>query len=158
MVFQWSASMSVGVPELDADHRCLVRIVNLLEDARGSDAGRIIETVLDTLGVYCRFHFDREERVMARCGFPAVATHRAEHRSFSETTARWWDKRRKKPSETVARELREFLTNWLCHHILIQDMAYKPYVTKAGNVGAVVSTGPSPLRCHSADVVSADNI
>jgi hemerythrin len=28
--FSWSEGMSFGVPALDADHRCIVRIINLL--------------------------------------------------------------------------------------------------------------------------------
>jgi hemerythrin len=50
--FAWSEEMSVGVPALDADHRCIVRIIDLLHDVEGEDARRVIETVLDTLVVY----------------------------------------------------------------------------------------------------------
>jgi len=46
--FAWTEAMSVGVPALDADHRCLVRIINLLEDADGDDDGRVIEIVINT--------------------------------------------------------------------------------------------------------------
>ena len=81
--FAWSEEMSVGVPALDADHRCLVRIVNLLRDVEGEDARRAVETVLDTLVVYCRYHFAREERVMAWCRFPGVGVHRGEHEEFA---------------------------------------------------------------------------
>jgi hemerythrin len=42
--FVWSEQMSVGVPALDADHRCLVRLVNLLRDIEGEDARRAVET------------------------------------------------------------------------------------------------------------------
>ena len=85
--FVWTEAMSVGVSTLDADHRCLVRIINLLHDAEGNDTGRVIEIVMEALNRYARFHFAREEQVMAACGFPALGVHRAEHVSFSRSLA-----------------------------------------------------------------------
>lgn len=129
--FAWTEAMSVGVPALDADHRCLVRIINLLEHAEGNDVRRVIDIVMDTLDVYCRYHFAREEKVMASCGFPALAFHRREHNGFCRAIARM-----AKPDADAAdaKELLEFLKTWLLHHILIQDMAYKPYVASTPHV------------------------
>jgi hemerythrin len=135
----WSEAMSVGVPALDADHRCLVRIISLLHDAEDEEARRTVETVLETLVVYCRYHFAREEQVMARCGFPALTFHRAEHEEFTRMVARLREKHGGAVDAAMARELLDCLTAWLRHHILIQDMAYKPYV--ADDEGAVQRTG-----------------
>lgn len=124
----WTDAMSVGVPMLDADHRCLVRIINLLSDVNETDAPHVVRTVLDTLLVYGHFHFDREERVMAATSFPGAAVHVAEHRTFSKYVdglRRAFDARR---AGATASDLFDYLTDWLRHHILIQDMAYKPYV------------------------------
>lgn len=142
--------MSVGVPALDADHRSIVRIVNLLQDIEGEDARRIVETVLDTLSVYCRYHFAREERVMAWCGFPGVASHRGEHEGFTLALARLHQQYAMERDPAVVGELRDRLTRWLCHHILIQDMAYKPYVLAAegGDTVADEAGQPPPLRRH----------
>jgi hemerythrin-like metal-binding protein len=126
--FAWSEEMSVGVPALDADHRCIVRIIDLLHDVEGEDARRVIETVLDTLVVYCRYHFAREEGVMEWCGFPGVEFHRGEHEGFARFVALLRQRYAAQGDSAIAGELRDYLTRWLCHHILIQDMAYKPYV------------------------------
>ena len=133
--FQWSKEMSVGVSTLDSDHKCLIRIIDLLHDIRDQeDSHRMIETVLDTLLLYGRHHFAREERVMAACGFPGRSVHHSEHQGFAKYVQGLRKRFREAGDPRMASELLEYLTDWLRHHILIQDMAFKPYV--AGKPGA----------------------
>lgn len=134
--FAWSQAMSVGVPALDADHRCLVRIISLLQDVEAEESQRVIDMVLDTLVVYGRYHFAREEQVMRGCGFPALDFHQREHRDFTRFIAGLRGQAETKQGRTAAQALLEYLITWLRHHILIQDMAYKPYV---GDVQAAES-------------------
>lgn len=148
--FAWTEAMSVGVPALDADHRCLVRIINLLEEAGPGDS-RLIETVINTLGSYCQYHFAREEQVMSACSFPALAFHRHEHEGFCRAIA---DINARKADAATAEELLDFLKAWLLHHILIQDMAYKPYVADAPDVelsSALAANLPSIDAIRQAD-------
>jgi hemerythrin-like metal-binding protein len=133
--FAWTEAMSVGVPALDADHRCLVRIINLLEDTEGDD-DRVIEIVINTLDIYCRYHFAREEQVMNACKFPALAFHRHEHEGFCRAIA---EMNERKTDAAAAQDLLEYLKAWLLHHILIQDMAYKPYVAEALDLDEVTT-------------------
>jgi hemerythrin len=125
--FVWNEAMSVGMPALDADHRCLIRIINLLEDAEGRDVERVIPLVMETLDLYCRYHFAREERIMRACGFPELAFHCREHDEMRQAIAAR-SAGGARPAD--APELLEYLKAWLLHHILIQDMAYKPYVAQ----------------------------
>lgn len=124
----WNEAMSVGVPMLDADHRCLMRIINLLSDVSDADAAAVIETVLETLLIYAQFHFAREEQVMSCYNFPGAKIHTGEHREFLNVIADLHQRWRQRSDPGLASELLDYLTKWLAHHILIQDMAYKPYV------------------------------
>jgi len=146
--FQWSKEMSVGVAAIDSDHRCLIRIINLLHGIRDQeDSQRMIETVLDTLLIYCRHHFAREERVMATCRFPGRAFHCSEHQGFSKHVQGLRKRFRGKGDPKMAGELLDYLSNWLRHHILIQDMAFKPFVAgKAQAEQAARDAGPSLLN------------
>ena len=146
--FSWSEGMSVGVPALDADHRCIVRIINLLQDVEGEDARRVIETVLDTLVVYCRYHFAREERVMAWCGFPGVGFHQEEHEGFAHVLTRLRQRCAAEGDSAIVGDLQDCLTRWLCHHILIQDMAYKPYVLVADGADVLMDETTQPRGDH----------
>lgn len=124
--------MSVGLTELDDDHRTLIKIINHL-NANVGEAMRL-ETVrqcLLALRRYAEFHFAREERVMIACNFPGIDVQKSEHRDFikriQEVTQRF-DADPPAASTVVNDELLGFLKEWLNHHILIEDMAYRPYV------------------------------
>jgi hemerythrin len=143
--FQWTEAMSVGVPTLDADHKCLMRIINLLcELDREERAKATVETVLDTLKLYGRTHFKREERVMDAVRFPGGAFHRAEHQNFVRHIE-FLRSRLASGRPEPTRELFDYLTGWLRHHILIQDMAYKPYVSNAPNAESVAKDAAPPM-------------
>jgi hemerythrin len=45
----------------------------------------------------------------------------------------------------MAAELLEYLTGWLRHHILIQDMAFKPYVLGVSRVDDIAQAAGPPL-------------
>jgi hemerythrin-like metal-binding protein len=121
--------MSVGVPAIDSDHKCLIRIIDLLDEIHDQeDSQRMIDTVLDTLLVYSRHHFAREERVLAACRFPGRAFHHSEHQGFAQHIQSLRKRFSGKGDLKMASELLDYLVGWLRHHILIQDMAFKPYV------------------------------
>jgi hemerythrin len=144
--FEWSEAMSVGVQALDSDHKCLVRIINLLDEVHDSkEASRTIETVLDTLMLYGRFHFAREEKVMATCEFPGTSFHMAEHQGFARYISTLRERYGRKADAEMASELLQYLTGWLRHHILIQDMAFKPYVMGVDSVDEVARAAGPPL-------------
>ena len=126
--FEWTEAMSVGVPSLDADHKAMIRIINLLCKIDEEGGAQTMDVVLDTLVAYSQFHFGREERVMEVCGFPETLFHRTEHAGFAEYVRRLRNLHGGVQDPAVVAELLEYLSDWLRHHILIQDMAYKPFV------------------------------
>ena len=142
--FAWTENMSVGVPTLDADHRCIVRIINTLQDVDEENADCVVDRALDSLVAYCRYHFAREERVMRGCGFPALDFHRGEHEGFTRFVCDLRQRYARQTDSAIIDELREYLARWLCHHILIQDMAFKPYVLAASNAGVFSNSLSSP--------------
>jgi hemerythrin len=131
--FAWSEEMSVGVPALDADYRGIIRIINMLQGADKENAGKFADAALDRLVAYCDCHFAREEQVMIRCGFPGLEFHRGEHEGFTRFVSGLRERYTRQADTSIIDELHDYLTRWLCHHILIQDMAYKPYVLAAAD-------------------------
>ena len=125
----WTSVMSVGVPELDEDHRVLIRIINQLAD---SDAGEnhvgILRQCLYSLLRYAEFHFAREEKVMSACAFPGLVHHKEEHKAFTDHMRRLaeaLDDDDLPAAEIVNKDLLTYLKDWLNHHILIEDMSYR---------------------------------
>ena len=85
----WSEEFSVGIPEIDAQHKVLLDILNALNRA-GQDSRSVRRTrnllwdKLEELNEYAAFHFMTEEKLM-REHLPAdasMARHVAEHRQY----------------------------------------------------------------------------
>lgn len=121
--------MSVGEPHLDSDHRALIALINRLHDQlEWGEPRASLDDVFESLIAYIAHHFAREEDVMAAAGAPAQDKHKGEHQSFSQDMRYIRDRYINGGDGGIGTELLDFLKNWLNHHILIQDMAYKPYV------------------------------
>jgi len=125
----WSEEMSVGIPELDEDHKTLIRVINQLDANAGNKARRdSVRQSLVALQRYAEFHFAREENVMAACAYPGLEDHREEHRRFIERIRQLNARFAENPessAEVVNDELLTFLRDWLTHHIMIEDKAYR---------------------------------
>ena len=120
----WSDEMSVGHAELDRDHQRLIGILNNLGVNMEQGNRNIVEFVLDDLAHYAEVHFRREERHLEDIGFADLVRHRAIHDGISLRIedAKW--KYFQGFSATLENELLVFLTTWLNHHILVEDMRY----------------------------------
>lgn len=126
--YEWSDSMSVGVELLDSDHKALIRLINRLHTALENDADSAqLKDIFAKLALYVERHFEREEQVMEACGYPETSQHEEEHRRFAENMRYQRDRYFSAGESGIGEELLVSLKNWLNHHILIQDMAYKPY-------------------------------
>ena len=131
---QWTPAMSVGLRELDDDHKLLIDVINRLEASTENGGKReVARNCLMSLRRYAEFHFAREEKVMTACEFPGIGVQKQEHRDFieriREVTGRF-DADPEDSARVVNTELLDYLKNWLSHHILIEDMAYRPFVER----------------------------
>jgi hemerythrin len=130
----WTSAMSVGLPELDEDHRVLIRIINqLAESATDDDHVGVLRQCLYSLLRYAEFHFAREEKVMTACDFPALTHHKQEHRAFTDhmqALAKALEEDEPPTAEIVNQDLLDYLKDWLNHHILIEDMSYRRLVER----------------------------
>ena len=124
--------MSVGLPELDDDHRGLIAILNQLAKDRGdADRAAAVRQCIVALRRYAEAHFAREESVLSACGYRAIEQHKEEHEDFIQKIKEVGRKIDEDPdgaSEQVSQALLNFLKDWLNHHILIEDMAYRPTI------------------------------
>lgn len=122
----WDEGMSVGLEEMDEDHRRLVELINRLSGAKDIEDAALVEQVLDELLDYTVVHFAREEAYMRAVGFPLMDEHCLMHakltRKVEEIRLDYFLGKR----ECLGAETLQFLKDWLCHHILVEDMKYNP--------------------------------
>jgi hemerythrin len=118
MAFEWSASLVVGVPEIDEQHQELFRRAErLIRALRAGDRSEV-EPLIRYLTDYAVSHFEAEERCMAREGYPGLPAHRAAHQAFRDDfQALVRDYQRKGPTPLVALTIHNWLSDWLRRHI-----------------------------------------
>jgi hemerythrin len=126
--FTWSQEMSVGVDLIDSDHQALIRLINELHDTlEDDDYPSLPGDIFDRLVEYIEFHFLREEAVMQACSYPNARSHQVEHGRFTHEIRYIRDRYIRGEETEAAEKLLYFLKNWLRRHILVEDMAYRPY-------------------------------
>lgn len=123
-VFKWNAKYETGLPEVDAQHRGLVEIINHLGDQRidgGSPAE--LEATLGKLAAYARFHFETEDALMRSTGISAehLADHSRTHELFLSEIKEIAAQAGGDVMVAVDRLL-QYLVKWLAFHILGQDL------------------------------------
>jgi len=140
-IMHWTSKMSVGVQEIDEDHKKLISVINrLAEDADKEDRKLAVRQSIAALLRYAEFHFAREEKMMTVARYPGLAEHKIEHRDFVtkiKDLNRLFDDDPEGVTNFVRDTLLDFLRDWLNHHILIEDKAYQACVT--GNPDAIAA-------------------
>lgn len=128
---KWTRRMSVGVPELDHDHKGLLAVINELEVHTTNDVEEeVVRRSLNWLLRYAQTHFAREQAVMRSCNFPMLSEHIDEHRDFvnrMQETIASFDESQVGPVDETRDVLITYLENWWRHHILAKDMKYRRF-------------------------------
>ncbi|MDP7287788.1 MAG: bacteriohemerythrin [Phycisphaerae bacterium] len=123
----WTEEFSVGVEKLDEQHKILIGMINkLIRDPQAATRSETVSDVLGEMTNYALEHFAFEENLMAEHGYPQSKGHVKEHRAFQETTSKFCTATAVDVLG-VPEMLLEHLSEWLVHHILEIDMAYRPF-------------------------------
>ncbi len=124
----WDHILSVGVDEIDDDHRKLVSLFNMLNHSiTEGDAPDYLEAILKELISCTVWHFSHEERLMLKYGYEGIAEHKTEHQELIQS-ARELQQKILQAGNLVANEDIEFLERWLTEHILTADMRLGAYL------------------------------
>jgi hemerythrin-like metal-binding protein len=129
---EWSPALSVGLESIDGQHRVLVAYINQLSSAilRGQP-GSVLGQVLSGLDGYTRIHFRHEERLFKMHGWDEGTEHADTHRAF-ERQLQDFQQRFAAGDTSLAMAVMKFMIQWLGEHILLDDMAYSPFLKEHG--------------------------
>ena len=121
----WSHHLSVGVEEIDAQHRELYRRVDEFFRALSEQRGRSeIQPLVRYLSAYVVQHFSAEQQMMELSEYAGMGDHMAEHTWFEEELRRLLGQLDLEgPTLDVARGLSALLSEWLDHHLETTDRA-----------------------------------
>ncbi|MGE4506900.1 MAG: bacteriohemerythrin [Desulfovibrionaceae bacterium] len=128
----WSNATAVGLETVDEQHRKLFDILNDLHAAtmEGQEQSAL-RAIFNELIEYTVYHFENEEELHARYGFPDAAEHKREH---DKLTAQAVELQRQfeEGSATVSFDLLDFLHGWLMDHTIGMDMAMASHLKGKG--------------------------
>lgn len=126
----WGKILSVGVDEIDEDHRKLVGIFNILNHAvQEGESPEYLAAALEELINCTVWHFSHEERLMLKHRYPEMAEHKAEHGDLIQS-AQKLQQELLNADKAVADEHIVFLERWLTEHILTADGRLGAYLAQ----------------------------
>lgn len=124
----WKADYSVGVDEIDEQHKQLFNVVNTFLSAKAQ--GKKDEVLKETfihLVEYTTFHFSTEEKHMEKNKYYGLTEHKRQHEVLIKQVVQILQNL-KNGKELVYDDLASLLKVWLLKHILDQDKQYGYYL------------------------------
>jgi len=85
MKLQWTPDFSVGVEEIDSQHKELFERINDLDSAmKQGRAKEEVVRLVEFLNKYAIVHFGAEEKYMTDYDYPGYALHKTKHDWFKK--------------------------------------------------------------------------
>ena len=139
---QWSEDLDTGIHVIDEQHKRIVAYINELHVASETGNDEKTKEVLEGLLDYTMTHFQFEEELQEKAGYPFLKAHQRVHEIFMRRIA---DLRaRSNQGENILPDLLSMLKVWLVSHIKGDDRDYVESVSKmlgAENKGSSASDG-----------------
>ncbi len=128
---EWRPEYSVGNLTLDIQHQRLLALckrVSAYEFRRDKSSLEEFHSILNELASYATKHFQTEEDILRRVGYPGLADQKREHDAYSENLVEFmFDAINGEPDKA---SLLSYLESWWIDHILVSDMAYRAYLLR----------------------------
>ena len=126
----WDEILSVGVEEIDEDHRKLLNIFNILNHSvMAEESSDYLAATLAELINCTVWHFSHEERLMLKHRYEGIEEHKAEHQELINS-AKELQQEILQADKPMVDEHIEFLERWLTEHILTADLRLGSYLSQ----------------------------
>ena len=128
----WNHECIVGVKAMDDQHGIIMDTMNDLREmiVQGRER-KVIGEQLDRLIEFTQMHFESEEQLLEKQGFPGLTDHRAAHaRLMSQIQTAVEHAKHSEDVEIQA--LFHFLRTWYMEHIEGLDQQYGPWLNQRG--------------------------
>lgn len=123
---RWDPKISVGVEEIDLEHRTFVLLINQLDEYQAQP--EMVRRILLALMKYAAFHFQSEENTMYSAAYPDAEAHWQLHLAVLEQLNITLQKF--SAGEIDCPQILDFLRNWYCTHTSKVDMQLGDFLKK----------------------------
>jgi len=125
---EWSDDLSVGIPDIDEQHRDFIDLVNGLNQAIIDRADLPdIRSKLKAIREQAREDFADEEEFFRQLGYPDTAHHMQEHEAIINSLSEMVDTLSDESTMYEWIEVGLKLKETLIEHLLNEDMRYRDY-------------------------------
>lgn len=125
-----------GHPEIDNDHRKLIDLINLVDEAISGEEYNECKQLLDSFVDFARGHFEREEKILIEIGFPDAQSHCAYHEEMLDRAENVKNLCREMRDQGQIQECFEEMSSFLVDDIVRGDSAFVSYMIEKGIVRA----------------------
>ncbi len=118
----WNDTFSVGVEEIDSQHKQLINMVNEFYDNLNHERealGKLLNSLVD----YAGYHFSTEEKYMHKFNYPDTYIHEKEHEMFIKRAIDV-KKLYEEGKLVISLEITNFIKEWIVNHVLGTDKKY----------------------------------
>ena len=131
MRIEWDEGYSLGIEELDSQHRELFlrfnELIRACDTGTGADEA---QRMLEFLNSYVAAHFAGEEELQCRYGYPDSRRHKEEHDAFvRELTSLEQQIREQGPTPRLVATTNQIVAVWLIDHISHMDAEFARYLS-----------------------------
>jgi len=128
----WKNEYSVGIDEIDEQHKglvnCIANLEKSIESVDEKQRWTAVHYAVVQLSDYTRIHFAVEESLMRVLGYPQRDAHLAQHRVFTSFLE---NVQRKSITHDISEdEIVGFLRDWLLTHIVHEDKKYAAWFAR----------------------------
>ncbi|WP_088226913.1 hemerythrin family protein [Desulfosporosinus sp. FKB] len=125
-MLEWKEEYSIGVEQIDEQHRHLFEIGNkiydLLENYLYVDKYDRIVAIIRELKDYTKYHFQAEEDYMIELKYPRYFSQKVEHDDFIKKIEEIDLESLDRDQDKHIRGILTFVFDWVLEHILKKDM------------------------------------
>lgn len=122
----WTEELSVGIPEIDDEHKRFVILLNNLNAAiRERASAMALEALMQDVFADVREHFRHEEQLFAQYGYEGHDRHARQHEQIIRKFEEMSDTFRGNISESERIQIGLDIKNILVSHLINEDMKYR---------------------------------
>ena len=128
----WDDSFSVGNPDMDAQHKKIIELINeLIEFQELPILPEKVHNTLYEMFLYSKGHLYDEEKLLQKNGYAELKEHLAFHEEYIEQMTGLL-KTATNQEKKASLQIIQFLRDWWEYHILTEDKKYSALFSDPG--------------------------
>ena len=129
MAIVWTPALSVGVENIDSQHKIwFEKADQLFEAGKTGKSKEVIAQMFDFLDDYTKMHFRDEEAYMTKINYPEIDEQKKLHKNFNAELAKLKaDFEQSGGNITLIINANQMIVDWLTKHISTMDKKIGTY-------------------------------